>query len=198
VLKAYKPWWIQDQQLNLKHQCISTLSLLHVSAHQRRHLQRVLYEPTELLSNVMKAEVDDGCTLWPSVWWDVTGRRIHIRTVRKGLLPVVLSWTKSIKDYKKFSQNKVTNTFMPRTMVWTHRLYGESVSDATHITPPRNQHWHLCIHHTFATKFLSLRTITGVKCQWPRSENLLYFGAVWKNQVLFPKHGDWGTALGSE
>jgi hypothetical protein len=34
------------------------ISLLHVSAHQRRHLQGVQYEPAELLPNAMKAEWD--------------------------------------------------------------------------------------------------------------------------------------------
>jgi hypothetical protein len=39
-------------------------SLLHVSAHQRRFLQGVQYEPSELLPNAMKADKDEG--------WDVT------------------------------------------------------------------------------------------------------------------------------
>jgi hypothetical protein len=46
-----------------------TISLLHVLAHQRRHLQGVQYEPAELLSSFMKAEWDEGCIWWRSAWW---------------------------------------------------------------------------------------------------------------------------------
>jgi hypothetical protein len=53
------------------------ISLLHVSAHQRRHLQGVQYEPAELLPNVMKAEWGEGCILWPSLW-DVTSHTLFL------------------------------------------------------------------------------------------------------------------------
>jgi hypothetical protein len=57
------------------------ISLLHVSALQRRHFQGVQYEPAELLPNVMKVEWDEACILWLSVWWDVMGWGLYIVTV---------------------------------------------------------------------------------------------------------------------
>jgi hypothetical protein len=47
----------------LKTNVLAHNPLLHVSTLHRRHLQCVLYEPAELLPNVVKAKWDEGCIL---------------------------------------------------------------------------------------------------------------------------------------